>query len=426
MDKSNLPIVTSPKIYIDTSLDQFDEDGLMSQKIFGPVRSNRCACNNLYLKSHEGKRCEKCGVLCTSNEIRYKTFAKIVLPFPIYKPSFKNKGLLNKLVKKHKNLLDPDQIDICQKNPVYLLYDVKKDYFRMTDVYDPDTCLPLSITGMFSTYIALLVLLDIYQSKNVEKILKSCFDFELLVTPPNTRPIMQQMKGGTLSITKHELNDDYVEIIKLTNYDWTHVIQDSQKTIEEYKKLVIDNIHRIENGQKVSPLKDSQLELYDFATCKYQKYVINIYKIIIEALSGKEGHIRKDLLGRSIDFSSRSHIIIDPSLKAYEIKLPKNNFIRLWFIEYMKFLIEKKQIETENILAIVKITENKIIYKYPQYVDEFIDYCFKEMDYHNRVVLINRQPTLFRYGIPAVTVVGINDHDSISISPLLITAMNAD
>ena len=125
MDKSKLEIVTSSKLYLDSQFEKIDEDGLLSQRIFGPKLNYKCACGYYSSKiQFAEKRCPKCGVLCTDNFVRYRTFAKIVLPFPIFKPTYKNKKLLHGILGKYKYLLDIKQFDLAVSNVIYLSYNI--------------------------------------------------------------------------------------------------------------------------------------------------------------------------------------------------------------------------------------------------------------------------------------------------------------
>lgn len=428
IDKSELAIVTSPKAFTDKTFEKKNEEGLFSQRIFGPEKSYRCLCGHLSSRTqHKGQTCPKCHVQCTTNDVRYKRFAKIVLPLPIYKPTSSNKKLLTSIVwsRKYsaKYLLDPSQSDLSIRETNYLIYDSKRDVCKITDEYIPNICVPLRITGTYTLYLAILACWRFFGSPFAQNIIERCFDYNLLVTPPGTRPYMVQTKQGTRTYTTDDVNDYYTKILEHHQYDWTNVITDPQNLQETYLDMIQNTI-----GSEL-PIVDEDLKFYDEILCRYQYYTNKIYEHITKVLSGKHGYIRKDFLGRSIDFSSRSHIVVDPSLKAYEIKMPKNNFMRLWFIEYMRFLKIYKNIKIEGLLTIVKITESntKIASSFPQYVDEFIEFIFSdETPPESRVVLINRQPTLFRYGIPSVQVVGVTNTDVIHVSPLLCEVMNSD
>lgn len=419
-----LAIVTSPKLYQDATYEKIDEDGLLSQRIFGPLKNFRCLCGTLTSKiNHSGQRCKKCGVLCSTNDERYKTFAKIALPLPIYKPTKKNKARLRNIVKiKFKHILDPIQSDLTTSTSNYLLYKPADDKISITDVYVPGDCIPITITGTYTLYLAIKSCWICFGSTKCREIVEDIFTYNLLVTPPGTRHFFVKKQDGKTSITRHPINKIFSSVIKLSNYDWTHIM-DPIKNEEMYLNMIQKTI----GGQL--PIVEEDLKFYDQLVCKYQYYTNNIYDMIIESLSTKQGLIRKDFLGRSIDFSSRSHIIVDLGLSAYEIRIPKNNFLRLWFIEFIRYLREYKDIKFEDALVFIKLTESSasITNQYSEYIDDFIKYSFSEnVNYRNKLVLINRQPTLWRYGIPAVRVIGVSDGDSITISPLLLEQMNAD
>ncbi len=422
IDLSSLDIVTNSNIYTDIMMEKIEEDGLMSERIFGPLKNYRCSCGHYSSKTqYGGKRCPKCLVLCDSNELRYKTFAKIILPLPIYKPTYKNKSKLRSLVGNNgKHLLDPVQSDLSRTTRNYLKYSQKGDKLSLVDTYDPECCIPLRISGTYTLYIAILSCAHIFRSLKAKNFIEKIFSYNILVTPPGTRHYFVKNKDGVQNTTKHPLNDIYSEILKLCSYDWTYIM-DPNKNEKIYLDMIQNTLY--------SPIEiiDDNLQFYDQIICKYQYHTERIYSNIVDSLSGKEGYIRKDFLGRSVDFSSRSHIICDPSLQGYEIKMPKENFMRLWFIEFMKFMIDYKNVSYDELRHFIKITENNILQKYPEHIDDFIEYIFSEkLNYRNRLVLVNRQPTLWRYGIPAVLVIGVNDNDCISVSPLLLECLNSD
>ena len=394
MDKTNLAVVTSTKMFLDTQCDKIDEDGLLSQRIFGPKVSYKCACGNYTSKTqHAGKRCPKCQVLCADSFIRYTTFAKIVLPFPIFKPTHHNDRLLKTIVGKYKYLLDTKQADLASKTKNYLSYDPQKDRMRITNVYDPETCIPLCIKGLYSLYLAICTISTNYNSAIANELVEKCFSYELLVTPAESRAVYKQIKNGNITLVSSEINKYYMRILKLCSYDWTNLALNPNMMRENYIQMITSTFYK-------DAIEDDDLTFYDIAISKYQHYTNKIYELIIQSLSAKEGIIRKDFLGKSIDFCSRSHVIVNPALAAYQIKIPKTNFVRLWFIEYVRFLFQKKNIKIDEVLLSVKLTESKITSKYPQYIDEFIEYMFSsEVDYHSRLVLMNRQPTLNVQGV---------------------------
>ena len=391
MNKSNLDIVTSHHLFLDNQYEKIDEDGLLSQRIFGPKLSYKCACGYYTSKlQHAEKRCPKCGVLCTDNFIRYTTFAKIVLPFPVFKPTYKNLRILKTIIGKYKYLIDVKQYNFNTSKSLYLRYDSKTDKIKIVDDYDINLCIPLSIKGIYSLYIGLYSIYKIFQSSLAEEIVNNIFAYELLVIPPESRGVHKQIKNGQVTLMVDEINRYYSQLLDLSKYDWAALELNPQQLRENYINMVSQSMYD-------DPIDSPELYFHDAAIIRYQRYTNKIYQSIVSKLSSKEGIIRKDFLGKSIDFCSRTHMIIDPSLKAYEIKLPKINFIKLFFIEYIYYLMHIKKINIDTLLYSVRLTESKVTQIYPDYIDEFIDWIFSsENDYHKRIVLINRQPTLDR------------------------------
>jgi len=387
INKKDLKIVTSPKMFIDSNFEIIDEDGLLSQRLFGPLKSWHCACGKLSSKTlYADITCDKCGVICGPNELRYKTFCKIILPFPIYKNTMYFKNILRKIVgKMEKHLLDPLQSDLSITKTNYLQIDSK---VKIVNTYQYQTCLPFKITGLYSLYLALSIGWEILHNYKCKEALQ-CFDNELLVTPPGIRFVNIKPIDNLKQLIQHPSNKYYSTILRLVNFDWQQ-IGDTKQNEEKLIKFIDSHIGDID------PIEIEELKFYDQVVVKHQYYVNLIYTEVIKSLSGKDGSIRYDFLGRTIDFSSRAHISIDPSLKAYEIKIPKQIFTRLYFIEYLYYLNHKKNINIENLRPYIKNTDSKIDEKYLIYVDEFIEYFFNsgKVNEHQKMVLLNRQPTL--------------------------------
>lgn len=391
IDKSLLSVVTSPKLFLDNDYKLIDEDGLLSQKIFGPTKNYKCKCEKYISKvTHAEKRCPSCNVLCTSNEIRFKTFAKIVIPFIIYKNTKIVKSKLRTILKNAKHIIDPMQSDLSLTTNQYLYMNTKNNKLYLQNDYKLYETVPIQVTGIYSLYIALLCGYKIYNNLECYNVLKLCFDNEIVVIPPGLRPVILNDENGYKKLRVNEINEYYQQLIRITKYDWVLI---GEKNIINYFLDMVKN-----DKFPIIPIINSELKSYDEIVSKYQYYVNKIYTEIIDSLSGKEGYIRKDFLGRTVDFSSRCHIIINPSLRAYEIKIPKIVFSTLWFIEYLRYLNVYKKYEMEVLLNYVKITENKTELDRLEHIDDFINYWFNngEVPEHKKIVLINRQPTLFR------------------------------
>ena len=124
--EADLPIVKSHKIFKNGPSYQFDEDGLYSEKIFGPLKSYKCNCGDIKSQINDGIRCEKCGVLCASENLRNTTFAKIELPVFIIQPMMKY--ILFDIFGQTaiKNIMDPRSVSANKEDPWYYNKDTKK------------------------------------------------------------------------------------------------------------------------------------------------------------------------------------------------------------------------------------------------------------------------------------------------------------
>jgi len=403
MDCSNLPIITSPEIYSDIKTQKFHPDGILSEVIFGPINSYKCQCGHYNIRTfYEGKRCPYCNVLCESSELRYTTFAKIKLNVYVINPLYLSK--FKPICENHPNLLDPVQTDLVSSTIAYLEFNKN----RLKVVLTPNNnTSQIKIRGLYSLWLAIW---DLYNKNNKHKKIEeylSYFIDEIIVSPPQTR-INFSLNGNEKEI-ENKLNKQYIHLIRLNNYS---------------VKSLNFNIETLINTGEIYNYDFSDI---DAIISKMQYRSCQIYENILTLLSNKSGMIRSAFLSRTIDFSSRSVLISNPTLKAYQVKLPKISFIKLWMIEFLRFLIIEKKCNKNQWIDIVKNTESLYV-EYIEYFDEFINYYFniKNTNYLDRLVLINRQPTLFRYGITCVEVVGVSDSNVTEISPFIMEQLNAD
>lgn len=421
IDISKLRIITSPELY-NPKTRKPNPNGLFSEQIFGPEISFRCQCGKYSIRElHRDLRCPQCSVICQSNDSRYTTFAKIVLSFPIILP-IKNKALERICNKKYKNLLDPLQTDYNTSVIRYLKYDHINDYFSITETFS-NKCLPINITGIYSLYIAISYINSTGVSITAGELLK-CFSHDVLVTPPQTRYAYIN-QGKTIDapekIISQQINNFYITLVRLSKHAWSE-FPDPDNRLEYY----INQIRKHKQFKTI--LVDDDLIMYDGLVSKYQYFVNNIYNEVLKLLSGKDGYIRCDFLGRSVDFSSRAVIVPNPNLKAYQIRVPKIIFIKLFFIEYIRYCLIIGKRSNSQVIKYVRDTQfNTKDFEESDY-DDFIEWFFNDFntDQIDRLVLINRQPTLWRLGIPSVEIVGISEGLAIECSNLILAALNAD
>jgi len=385
METKNLPIITSSKLYLDKQFTKPDPNGLLSEQIFGPLINYRCQCGTYNSKIlYENQICPECNVKCTSSENRYHIWAKINLLFPIVKKS-KIDTLLKIIKKQYRYLLDPLQADLTSTFHIYAKYDLYRDSITMEKVYSKD-CIPLAITGLYSLYLSFYIIKKYYQSALASD-LCDCFMDEILVLPPNCRLSLVTEDKGNKKIFKSELDDLYQDLINIQNVNFKQY--SSYVNHEQYYNMVKISL----DNELNTPILDDQIRTLDSISSYFQFYCNKIYEKVSSTLSGKEGLIRRGFLGKYLDFSSRAVVNIDPALDAYQIKLPKKSFIKLWYLEYLRYLKFIKGYSLDKVRTLIKKSELDDSCTFDN-IDEFIEYYLTKIDTKNKLVLMNRVPSL--------------------------------
>lgn len=328
--------VTDPKIYQRNF--EINENGLLSESIFGPRNDYQCKCGKYSIKSlYEGETCPKCGVRCISNESRFKTFGKISLVFPVIKPT--KKKFFNKIVgKAHKHLLDPIKTDVLIHTSRYLAISGDAKNLKIVNSLNTKNMyvVPLRITGIYSLILALRYLSD---TLNLE-IVKDFFTNDIImneikVLPPDVRPIMRDStKPNTIRVT--ETNKPYVSLLQLNKAN-ANIVEIKKEKEDEWLK----RIHYSFKNQLDDELVDQLIQEYDQIAARYQFYVDRVYFLVLKSISGKYGFIRSSILGKTIEFSGRSVVAINPSLPPYKIKVSKRILFKLWFPYFLNFMQNK-------------------------------------------------------------------------------------
>lgn len=422
IDFNVLPEITSPKLFLDSKHSLIDQQGILSEVIFGPTKNYRCACGAYNNKTiYGGKTCPKCNVACDSNSIRYRTFAKIKCLFPIIKTSKKNK--FNKLTKREFNhLINPEQSDLSTSVICYLRYNQKRDEISITDQFD-EKCIPLAITGIFTLYIGLMVIQIYYNSANSSELL-NYFLHDILVIPPNTRStIVNEEFHSTKGILKSDIDEIYINIL---GYKKSH-LKYFNGDYEQYIAMVLTSMN-IDIDTRF-PIIDDQLSLFDSLTASYQYHYNMLYLKISDLLSGKKGYIRDQHMSKRIDFSARSVVVTDASLDTYQIKIPIANFVKLYFIEYLTYLYKIKHCEFSFIKQIINKSEEALhLWKELSYIYDFMDWWFANSRTQDNLVLLGRNPTLWKHGLVGCEIIGLNNLSKtvISVSPMIVSALNMD
>jgi DNA-directed RNA polymerase subunit beta' len=408
-----------------------ERDGLYCERIFGPQKDLECHCGK-YKKNHfKGKICERCGVEVTKKEVRRERMGHIELVSPVshiwyFKGIPSRMGLildisprdLEKVLYFAKYIVtDPGDTELV-KNQIL----TEKEYADYVEKYDDEFK-----AGMGAEAIKTLLeevdvdvlcnelreeLRDASGQKRT-RILKRLEVAEAFkqsgnrpewmildvvpVIPPDIRP-MVQLDGGRFATS--DLNDLYRRVINRNNRlerllelnAPDIIVRNEKRMLQEAVDALIDNGRR---GRPVTGPNNRAL------------------KSLSDMLKGKQGRFRQNLLGKRVDYSGRSVIVVGPELKLYQCGLPKEMALELFKPFVMKRLNEKGV--TNNIKSAKKMVERA--------TTEVWDALEEVIKDHP--VMLNRAPTLHRLGIQAFEPVLVEGR-AIKLHPLVCTAFNAD
>ncbi|MGM9971467.1 MAG: DNA-directed RNA polymerase subunit beta' [Anaeroplasmataceae bacterium] len=406
-----------------------EPDGLFCEKIFGPTKDYQCACGKSKRNDIKGRVCEKCGVEITESKVRRERMGHIKLASPVVHAWFLRNSpsrlaiLLDLKAKELDEVVylasyivtNPGSTDLKKKQVIseakYSEYYSK--YGRSFEALTGAEAIKklLQELDLKSEVAKLRKDLNNASKQTRDKAIKRlevCEAFlnsdnkpewmilEVLpVIPPDIRP-MVQLDGGRFATT--DLNDLYRRILNRNNrlkkqYEQNapHLITKNEKRmLQEAVDALIDNSKR---GRKNPDSKNRHL------------------KSLSDMLRGKQGRFRQNLLGKRVDYSGRSVIVVGPFLKMYQCGIPKEMALTLFKPFVIRDLIgtglsisaAKKACEQQQD-SVWKILEN-VIREHP--------------------VLLNRAPTLHRLGIQAFEPILI-EGKAIRLHPLVTTAFNAD
>ena len=409
-----------------------EKDGLFCERIFGPTKDYQCACSNKSKKSsHPGKKCPVCGVEITESKVRRERMGHIELEAPVVhtwylrnSPSrlatlldIKAKELEEVVYLASYIVTDPGDTDLEYKQ-VLSERDYTDKYFEYGSRFKALTGAEavkrlLQDLDLEEETLKLRVELKTASKQRREKIVKRLSVVEafaksdnkpewmvlevLPVIPPDLRP-MVQLDGGRFATT--DLNDLYRRILNRNKrlrrqyqQNAPHLITKNEKRmLQEAVDALIDNSKR---GRKVVVERNRPL------------------KSLSDMLRGKQGRFRQNLLGKRVDYSGRSVIVVGPSLEMYQCGLPKEMAITL----FKPFVI--REMISRGISSNMKHAKN-LIEKMDDRIWTVLDDVIKE-----HPVLLNRAPTLHRLGIQAFEP-KIVEGKAIRLHPLVTTAFNAD
>ncbi len=405
--------------------------GLFCEKIFGPQKDWECHCGKYKRIRYKGKVCERCGVEVTRAKVRRERMGSIELAAPVshiwyFKTIPSRMGLCLDITQKALEqvlyfsqyiVTDPGTTPLEKKQ---LLNETQ--YHNMREKYEDDfkaemgaeaikkllseidlekSCEELRAELEDSTgqkRVRILKRLEVLEAFRASGNRPEWMILDVIpVIPPDLRP-MVQLDGGRFATS--DLNDLYRRVINRNNRlkrllelsAPDIIVRNEKRMLQEAVDALIDNGRR---GKPVTGPNNRAL------------------KSLSDMLKGKQGRFRQNLLGKRVDYSGRSVIVVGPELKMYQCGLPKEMALELFKPFVMKRLVETKAVT--NIKSARKMVERA-----STEIWDALEMVIKE-----HPVLLNRAPTLHRLGIQAFEPVLV-EGKALKLHPLVCTAYNAD
>ena len=409
-----------------------ERDGLFCERIFGPMKDWECHCGKYKRVRYKGIVCDRCGVEVTKAKVRRDRMGHIELAAPVshiwyFKGIPSRMGLILDMSPRSLEkilyfasyvVIDPKETALLKKQLLN-----EKEYREAIDKYGEDSF----VAGMGAESVQQLLAeidlegqsielkAELKQSTGQKKVriirrLEVIESFKkssnrpdwmiinvIPVIPPDLRP-MVQLDGGRFATS--DLNDLYRRVInrnnrlkKLLDLGAPDIIvRNEKRMLQEAVDALIDNGRR---GRAVTGPGNRPL------------------KSLSDMLKGKQGRFRQNLLGKRVDYSGRSVIVVGPELKMYQCGLPKEMALELFKPFVMKKLVQ------DGVAHNIKSAKRMVERVMPQVWDVL------EEVITDHPVLLNRAPTLHRLGIQAFQPVLVEGR-AIKLHPLVCTAYNAD
>ncbi|MBP3299117.1 MAG: DNA-directed RNA polymerase subunit beta' [Muribaculaceae bacterium] len=423
-----------------------ERDGLFCEKIFGPVKDYECHCGKYKRIRYKGIVCDRCGVEVTEKKVRRERTGHIELVVPVahiwYFRSLPNKigYLLGLPSKKLDAVIYYERYVVINPGPVEEVAKLdllaEEDYLQILEnLPEGNQALPDDDPNKFVAKMGAEAIFDLLKDIDLDalsyelrhrantdgsqqrktealKRLQVVESFRasrgrnkpewmilktVPVIPPELRPLVP-LDGGRFATS--DLNDLYRRVIIRNNRLKRLIeIQAPEVILRNEKRLLQEAVDSLlDNSRKSSAVKSD---------------VNRPLKSLSDSLKGKQGRFRQNLLGKRVDYSARSVIVVGPELKMHECGIPK-----LMAAELYKPFIIRKLIE-RGIVKTVK-SAKKIVDRKEPVVWDILEYVMK-----GHPVLLNRAPTLHRLGIQAFQPKMI-EGKAIQLHPLACTAFNAD
>ena len=409
-----------------------ERDGLFCEKIFGPTKDWECHCGKYKKIRFKGKICDRCGVEVTRAKVRRERMGHIELAAPVshiwyFKGTPSRIGQVLEVSQKRLEevlyftkyiVIDPGNT-VLQKKQLL----TEKEYVDMREKYEDDfkaemgaeaikkllqeidlEALSAELKGELEGLppgqkkIKLLKRLEIVEAFRTSGNKPQWMVLDVIpVIPPELRP-MVMLDGGRYATS--DLNDLYRRVINRNNRLKRMleleapdiIIRNEKRMLQEAVDALIDNGR---HGRPVTGPNNRAL------------------KSLSDMLKGKQGRFRQNLLGKRVDYSGRSVIVVGPELRMYQCGLPKEMALELFKPFVMKRLVDTKLVN--NIKSARKMVERA--------KNEVWDALENVIQGHP--VLLNRAPTLHRLGIQAFEPVLVEGR-ALKLHPLVCTAYNAD
>jgi DNA-directed RNA polymerase subunit beta' len=410
-----------------------ERDGLFCARIFGPIKDYECLCGKYKRMKYKGVICEKCGVEVTLSRVRRERMGHISLAAPVahiwFLKSLPSRiGLLMDMTLKELERILYFESYIVLDAGLTPLKDrqllSEDEILRAQDEYGQDSftasigaeAIRSMLKNMDLEKIAIQLRQEIAEAttelkpKKLAKRLKIIEAFtmsgnkpewmvltEVPVIPPDLRPLVP-LDGGRFATS--DLNDLYRRVINRNNRlkrlielrAPDIIIRNEKRMLQESVDALFDNGRRgrVITGANKRPLKS-----------------------LADMLKGKQGRFRQNLLGKRVDYSGRSVIVVGPELKLHQCGLPKKMALEL----FKPFIYSR--LDAKGFSATVKQAK-KLVEKEKPEVWDILDEVIRE-----HPILLNRAPTLHRLGIQAFEPVLI-EGKAIQLHPLVCAAFNAD
>ena len=409
-----------------------ERDGLFCARIFGPIKDYECNCGKYKRMKHRGVVCEKCGVEVIQSKVRRERMGHIELASPIAHIWF-----LRSLPSKIGNLLDLTlrELEKVLYFDSYIVLDpgetpltkaellTEEKYRQMVQEHGSGFIAGIGaeaikqlLSGLDLDKLAaelreeMIKTNSMAKRKKLAKRLKiidafreseNCPEWMIMdvipVLPPDLRPLVP-LDGGRFATS--DLNDLYRRVINRNNRlkrlqelnAPDIIIRNEKRMLQEAVDVLFDNGRR---GKTITGASKRPL------------------KSLSDMLKGKQGRFRQNLLGKRVDYSGRTVIVIGPNLRLHQCGLPKKMALEL----FKPFIYNK--LEEKGYVATIKAAKKMVERETPEVWDT-LDEVVREFP-----IMLNRAPTLHRLGIQAFEPILI-EGKAIQLHPLVCTAFNAD